>query len=153
MLPAGRGRWSPLLSPGEAQLSTGLPGTRQTWTQWRKSREGTLQQLRDWTISLMGKGWELFNLEKRMLKGILPMCNKINTWSESVKRMESDCFQWCPLTGEEALGSGKPGTFHLNIQKHFSPCRWLKTGTGCPGRLSLHPWKYSLTLIDTALGL
>lgn len=66
--------------------------------------------------------------------------------------MEPDRFQWCPLTEEEAVSSGKPGTFHLNIQKHFFSLRVTKDWHRLPRETEEFstPGKYSLTPIDTA---
>jgi len=44
----------------------------------------------------------LFSLEKRSLRGwILSMCT--STWRDSIKKMEPDSFQCCPVTGPEAM--------------------------------------------------
>ena len=45
----------------------------------------------------------LFSLEKRRLRGISPMYT--NTCRVDAKRMEPGFFQWCPVTGPEAMGT------------------------------------------------
>ena len=45
----------------------------------------------------------LFNLGKRRLKGISSM--SINTCREGAKGTEPGSFQWCPVTGPEAMGT------------------------------------------------
>jgi len=45
----------------------------------------------------------LFSLEKRRLKGILPMY--INTQRQGAKRMELGSCQWCPVTGPAVMGT------------------------------------------------
>jgi len=45
----------------------------------------------------------LFNLGKRRVRGIFSL--SINTCREVVKRLESGSFQWCPVTGPEAMGT------------------------------------------------
>jgi len=45
----------------------------------------------------------LFSLEKRRLRGISAMC--ISTCREGAERMTPGSFQWCPVTGPEAMGT------------------------------------------------
>ena len=45
----------------------------------------------------------LFSLKKRRLKGALQM--SINICRVGVRRMGPDSFQWCPATGQGAMGT------------------------------------------------
>lgn len=49
------------------------------------------------------RGLGLLSLEKRRLRGILLMC--VNNWGEDTKGTEPGCFQWCPETGPETVGT------------------------------------------------
>jgi len=53
------------------------------------------------------RGWGLFSLEKRGLRGwrqgIISMY--INTRREDVKKKEPSSLQWCPVTGPKAMGT------------------------------------------------
>jgi len=53
------------------------------------------------------ESWDCFSLEKRRHRGILPMY--INISREGAKRMEPGSFQWCPVTGPEAMGKNCEG--------------------------------------------
>jgi len=61
----------------------------------------------------------------------------INILRVGVKRTGPDSFQWCPATGQGAMGT--------NWSIGSSVWTWGRsTGTGCPGRLwSLLLWRYS----------
>lgn len=77
---------------------------------WSEFSKGSLIWLRDWRVSheerlkscdtSLGKAW-----------GISPMY--INTWGESVKKMEPDSFQWPLVTGNGH--ELKHESFYLNI--------------------------------------
>ena len=122
--------------------SSELPSARETrssWiVQWRAmniSYEETLREL------------GLFSLKKRrLMRGILSMY--INTWREGAKRMEPGSFQWCPVTGLQAMGTNwNTGGSLQTSGNTFSLWGGPSTGTGCPGRLwSLHPWRYSKSI-------
>ena len=45
----------------------------------------------------------VFRLEKRRLRGILTSVYKYLIWV--VKRVEPGSFQWCKVTGQEAVGT------------------------------------------------
>lgn len=71
------------------------------------------------------------------------MC--VYNWREGARKTEFGSFQWCPMTGQEAVGT------HWNARRSvwqlgntFLLVGWLSTGTGWPGRWwSLHPSKSS----------
>ena len=101
-------------------------------------------KIKGWSISSARKGWELrlFSLEKRRLRGILPMYR--NTWRDSAKRTEPGSFQWCPLTGQAAKGTNWNTGGSLWTRKHFVSWQWWSTAIGCPRTLwCIYPWRYS----------
>ena len=60
-------------------------------------------------------------------------------------RMGPDSFQWCPVTGQRAMGTNwGTGSSVWTWGRTFSLWEWWSTGTGCPGRWwSLLLWRYS----------
>ena len=103
----------------------------------------------DWRISAVRKAWESWDCwawRREGSGGILSVY--INTWRESAKKTEPGCFQWCPVTGEEAVGTNwNMRGFVLTSGNIFLLWGWPRTGTGCPERLwSLRPWRYSKTI-------
>ena len=68
-----------------------------------------------------------------------------NTWRVGVKRMGPSSFQWCPVTGQGAMGtSWSIGSSVWTWGRISSLWGWRSTGTGCPGRLwSLLLWRCS----------
>jgi len=69
----------------------------------------------------------------------------INIWRVGVRRMRPDSFQWCPVTGQGAMGTNwSTGSSIWTWGTTSSLWGWRSTGTGCPGRLwSLLLRKYS----------
>jgi len=67
-----------------------------------------------------------------------------NIWRVGVRRMGPDSFQWCPVTGQGAMGANRSiGSFVWTWGRTSSLWGWRSTGTGCPGRLwSLLLWRY-----------
>ena len=65
--------------------------------------------------------------------------------SSSVRRMEPNSSQWCPATGQGAMGTNwSTGSSVWTWGRTSSLWGWRRTGTGCPGRLwSLLLWRYS----------
>ena len=59
--------------------------------------------------------------------------------------MGPDSFQWCPVTGQGAMGTNwGTGSSIWTWGRTSSVWGWRSTGTGCPGRLwSLLLWRYS----------
>lgn len=62
------------------------------------------------------------------------MC--VYNWREGARKTEPGSFQWCPMTGQEAVGT------HWNTRCSVWPSGntfllvgWLSTGTGYPERL------------------
>ena len=68
-----------------------------------------------------------------------------NTWRVGVRRMGLSSFQWCPVTGQGAMGTnGNTGSSIWTWGVTSSLWGWWRTGTGCPVRLwSLLLWRYS----------
>lgn len=50
-----------------------------------------------------GESLVQFSLEKRRLGGVSSMC--IDTWREDATKTEAGSCQWCPTTGQEAMGT------------------------------------------------
>ena len=69
----------------------------------------------------------------------------INICRVGVRRMGPSSFQWCPATGQGAMGtSWSRGSSVWTWGGTSSLWGWRSTGTGCPGRLwSLLLWRYS----------
>jgi len=69
----------------------------------------------------------------------------INIFRVGVRRMGPDSFQWCPATGQGAMGTNwGTGSSVWTWGRTSSHWGWQSTGTGCPGRLwSLLLWRYS----------
>ena len=59
--------------------------------------------------------------------------------------MGPSSFQWCPVTGQGAMGTNwSTGSSIWTWGRTSSLWGWESTGTGCPGRLwSLLLWRYS----------
>jgi len=59
--------------------------------------------------------------------------------------MGPDSFQWCPVTGQGAMGTNwSTGSSVWTRRRTSSLWGWWSTGTGCPGRLwSLLLWRCS----------
>lgn len=58
------------------------------------------------------------NLEKRAERGPHPCTQGLRA---GAKRVVPESFQWCPVTGQGAVGTKKHRTFHLNMMKNFLP--------------------------------
>ena len=152
-LPGGWGRWSFLCSlhwwghTWSTVSSLGLPSTSEIWSYWRESSKGPWRWLRDWSISPMRKGRESSDCaawkREDLRAASSSMCK--NIWREGVKKMEPGYFQWCPVTGAQAVGTHwNAGGSVWTSGNTFLLCERLTTGMGCPERLrSLHPWRYS----------
>jgi len=70
----------------------------------------------------------LFSPEKRGLGGILSI--DISTQREGANRMEPGSFQWCPVTGPEAMGPNwNTGGSLWTPGKTLSPGGWPSTGS------------------------
>ena len=69
----------------------------------------------------------------------------INILRMGVKRMAPGSFQWCPVTGQGAMGTNwSRASSRWTWRRTSSLWGWLSIGTGCPGRLwSLLLWRYS----------
>ena len=69
----------------------------------------------------------------------------INIWRVGVRRTGPDSFQWCPVTGQGAMGTNwGTGSSSWTGGRTSSLWGWRSTGTCCPGRLwSLLLWRYS----------
>jgi len=69
----------------------------------------------------------------------------INIFRVGVRRMGPNSFQWCPATGQGAIGTNwSTGSSIWRGGRTSSLWGWRSPGTGCPGRLwSLLLWRYS----------
>ena len=69
----------------------------------------------------------------------------INILRVGGRRMGPDSFQWCPVTGQGAMGKNwSIANSSWRWGRTSSLWGWWSTGTGCPGRLwSLLLWRYS----------
>jgi len=69
----------------------------------------------------------------------------INISRVGVRRMGPSSFQWCPVTGQGAMGTKwSIGSSIWTWGRTSSLWGWRSTGIGCPGRLwSLLLWRYS----------
>ena len=69
----------------------------------------------------------------------------INIWRVGVSRMGLNSFQWCPATGQGAMGTKwSTGSSVWRWGRTSSLWGWRSPGTGCPWRLwSLLLWRYS----------
>ena len=68
----------------------------------------------------------------------------INILRVGVRRKGPDSFQWCPATGQGAMGTNWSISSIWTWGRTSSLWGWRSTGTGCPGRLwSLLLWRYS----------
>ena len=82
--------------------SSGLHSSRETQTYWNKPSKGPWRQLGYWSISAIRKGWESWDCSVwRRIRRSLPTYT--NTWTEDIKKSEAGSFQWCPVTGQEAV--------------------------------------------------
>lgn len=99
----------------------------------RESSKKLWRHQRVWSTSPMRKGWEveLLILEKRWLRGTLPMSS--STWRESAKNIEPGSFQWWPLTGQEVINTNgntrcaiwiRENTCHTKVTEHCHSCLW-----------------------------
>ena len=67
----------------------------------------------------------------------------VNILRMGVKGMGPDSFQWCPATGQGAMGtSWSMGSSSWRQGRTSSLWGWRSPGTGCPGRYLLL-WRYS----------
>ena len=69
----------------------------------------------------------------------------LNIFRVGVRRMGPDSFQWCPPTGQGAMGTNwSRGSSIWTWGRTSSLWGWRSLGSGCPGRLwSLLLWRYS----------
>jgi len=69
----------------------------------------------------------------------------INISRVGVRKMGPNSFQWCPVTGQGAMGTNwSTGSFTWTWGRTSLLWGWQSPGTGCPGRLwSLLLWRYS----------
>ena len=69
----------------------------------------------------------------------------LNILRVDVRKMGPDSFQWCPVTGQGAMGTNwSIGSSVWTWGRTSFLWGWRSTGIGCPGRLwSLLLWRYS----------
>jgi len=86
---------------------SGLPITREAWTHWREYDKGPQRQLRDWSISPVKKHWNIWDYSAWRREGLGGGNSSvyINICKEDVKTAEPGSSQWCPVTGQETLGT------------------------------------------------
>jgi len=112
---------------------------------WREPSRGLWGWWGNWSISPVRKGWDSWaclGWRREGWEGISQMLKSI--WRMGVKRMGPNSFQWCPATGQGAMGTNwSIGSSVWTWGRTSSPWGWRSTGTGCPGRLwSLLLWRY-----------
>jgi len=149
------GDLSPLLRTGEGEPGVtcpvlGSPVQTDTWTYWKESSEGPQRWWRDKGISPMRKGWRSWDCSAWRTEGSGGIPSRYtNNWREDVKRTEPGPFQWCSVTGGEAMGTNwntggsvwTAVTLTLRVTEHW---HMLLTERLCPGMLwSLYPWRHS----------
>lgn len=96
----------------------------------------------------------LFNLEKRRLWEISSMST--NSWGEGAKETKSGSFQWCPLTGAEAMGANWNTEYSVwTSQNHFFTVRlmvyWHRLPRGVVESPSLETFKCLSSFLWVAL--
>lgn len=94
-------RWCfPLLSTEQSgvlyPVQSGLTSTKETGMYWKEPKEGWQRWLEPGTTLL----WEETDIEEEE-SGISSMLT--NTRRNSAKKIEQGSFQWCPVTGQEAV--------------------------------------------------
>ena len=112
----------------------------------QRKRLGLLGWWGDWSISPMRKGWGSWACSawrREGWGGTLEM--PLNICRVGVRRMEPDSFQWCPVTGQGAMGTNwSTGSSVWTWGRTSSLWRWRSPGTGCPeGLWILLLWRYS----------
>ena len=92
-----------------------------------------------------GNGWESWDCLAWRRQGSKEVSSVyVNTWREGAKRTEPGSFQWCPVTGQEAMGTNwKTEGSIWTSGNTFLLWGWQSTDTSCAERLwSLSPWTY-----------
>ena len=112
----------------------------------RESRGGLRGRWGHWSISPTRKGWgswACLRWRSEGWEGTLEML--INLFRVGVKRMGPDSFQWCPATGQGAMGTNwSRGSSSWRQGRTSSLWEGWSPGPGCPeGLWSLLLWRYS----------
>ena len=98
--------------------------------------ESCVERWGDWSIRSMTKGWGSWAClawRREVWEGTLLHTYK---WRVSVRRTGPNSFQWCPVTGQGAMGTKwSIGSSSWTCGRTSLLWGWWSTGTGCPRRL------------------
>jgi len=86
--------------------SSGPPSSRKMKSYWRESSTGLQGWWGDWSISPTRRGWGSWACSawrRESCEGTLEM--PANICRVGVRRMGPSSFQWCPATGQGAMGT------------------------------------------------
>lgn len=125
-------------------LISGLPCTRQTWTYWSESSQGSWRLLRNWSTSNMRRGWDSWvsSLQNRRLRGGLN-----NAYKYLMGRKEDELARLPSVVPSDRTRNNGHKLYHmkvkLNTRRLFLLWGRSNTGTGRPEKLSLHLWRYA----------
>lgn len=94
----------------------------------------------------MMRGPEHLSCIERLRTGIFQPRDE-KTQGECYKYLKGRCKErnWdSESSAQETMTQMRYGRFPLNFRKHFFlPWGWPSTGTSCPERRSVHPWRFS----------
>ena len=111
------------------------------WGPWIQLSSGSMKTCGPRLLSHRGVRchWKADWLSFALVKDSVSQTNQCD------RKMGPNSFQWCPATGQGAMGTNwSTGSSVWTWGRASSLWGWRSTGTGCPGRLwSLLLWRYS----------